>query len=147
MPDRSAGLRDDAERRNDELPELAEVANFAQLRLAAAVHSPGNIIEISPVCPGSYAFAFKKIKINARINSELALGTCGPGFESLCLHNFFLPRLLGHSPRTSAFLSISSFFSLSLLTSLYLFFSVQLVKSAQFLFPSFSLCKLYRGNT
>ena len=74
MPNRSAGLRDDAERRNDELPELAEVANFAQLRLAAAVHSPENIIEISPVCPGSYAFAFKKIKINARINSELALG-------------------------------------------------------------------------
>ena len=44
-------------------------------------------------------------------------------------------------------LSVSSFRLLSLHSSLYLFFPVQLVRSAQILFPSFSLCKLYRGNT
>ena len=40
MSDSSSGLCDDAEGRNDELAELAEVANLAELRLTSAVDSP-----------------------------------------------------------------------------------------------------------
>jgi hypothetical protein len=40
VSDGSSGLGDDAKGRNNELPELAEVADVAELRLTAAVDIP-----------------------------------------------------------------------------------------------------------
>jgi len=59
MPDGSSGLCDDAKRRNDELTELAEIANFAELRLAAAVNSSGK--EMGSCCCGQCTIPHTKL--------------------------------------------------------------------------------------
>jgi hypothetical protein len=50
VSDGSSGLCHDAKGRNDELPELAEVADVAELRLTPAVDSPEKEFEFVQIC-------------------------------------------------------------------------------------------------